>query len=137
MLIEDDAGRTEVFRQWLEVSEFVLVVARSGGQALGMLAKGSTDAIAGLLLDHDLSDSPITEMDHRLSTSDLIPLIKRRLRRTVPILIHSHNANKPVVMERSLKADGFSVTRIRFNALKRSRFEEWLQDVRDCYKDFD
>ena len=47
----------------------LVVEVRSGGQALGMLAKGSTDAVAGILLDHDLSDSPLTDMDSGLSTS--------------------------------------------------------------------
>lgn len=133
LLIEDDVGRIEVFNRWLEGTEFVLVVARSGGQALGMLSKGSTEAVAGILLDHDLSDSPITDVDHGISTSDVMPLIQRRVRRSVPVLIHSHNANKPVWMQRALESAGFSVKRVRFALLasEPSRFFEWLEDVRD------
>lgn len=136
VLVEDDPGRIEVFTTWIDATEFVLVVARSGGQALGMFGKGSTQAIAGLMLDHDLSDSPITEMDHMLSTSDVLPAIRRHVRRTVPILIHSHNANKPVAMQRTLSAAGFSVTRVRFATLVQdgSLFERWLQDVRDSWE---
>jgi CheY-like chemotaxis protein len=134
LLIEDDAGRIAVFTKWLQDSDFVLVVVRSGGQALGMLAKGSTEAIAGILLDHDLSDSPYTQADLGLSTSDVLPAIKRQVRRTVPVLIHSHNANKPPLMQRSLESAGFSVTRIRFGALTEDRFREWLDDVRDVWE---
>ena len=131
LLIEDDSGRIDVFTRWLKDTEFVLATVRSGGQALGMLSKGSTEAIAGILLDHDLSDSPFTETDLSLSASNVLPLIKRKVRRSVPVLIHSHNANKPPAMQRSLEADGFSVTRIRFAILTEERFRLWLDEVRD------
>lgn len=134
VLIEDDWGRIETFKQWLAKTEFILVVTHSGGQALGMLRKGSTEAVAGMLLDHDLSDAPLTDVDHRLSTSDIIPLIQRSVRRTVPILIHSHNMNKPVTMQRALESSGFSVTRIRFGVLSEERFMEWLEEVRDNWE---
>jgi hypothetical protein len=136
VLLEDDAGRIDAFRSWTAASEFVLVVARSGGQALGMFSRGDTSAIAGLMLDHDLSDSPLTETDLLLSTSDVMPLILRRLRRTVPILIHSHSISKPMQMERSLVAAGFSVTRTRFAALAQDSalFARWLDDVRDGWE---
>ena len=131
LLIEDDSGRIEVFTRWLKDTEFVLVTVRSGGQALGMLSKGSTEAIAGILLDHDLSDSPFTEADLSLSASNVIPLIKRKVRCQVPVLIHSHNTGKPPAMQRALEAGGFSVTRIRFAAPTEGRFRAWLDDVRD------
>ena len=134
LLIEDDSGRIEVFTQWLKDTEFVLAIVRSGGQALGMLSKGSTEAIAGILLDHDLSDSPFTETDLRLSASNVIPLIKRKVRKEVPVLIHSHNTSKPPQMQRALEADGFSVTRIRFATLTEARFRLWLEDVRDSWE---
>ena len=86
-----------------------------------MLAKGSTQAIAGVLLDHDLSDSPLTPHDLVLSTSNLMPVLVRRLPRTAPVLIHSHNASKPVVMQRMLQTAGFSVTRMRFATLRSPR----------------
>jgi len=134
ILIEDDPGRTDRIAHWLAGTEFVLVVARSGGQALGLLGKGSTAAIAGLMLDHDLSDSPLTEMDRQLSTSNVMPLVIQRVRRSVPVLIHSHNASKPASMQRMLEAAGFSVTRIRFAELTEERFREWLQETRDNWE---
>ncbi len=134
LLIEDDPGRIEVFTRWLADTEFVLVVARSGGQALGMLSKGA-EGVAGLLLDHDLSDSPLTTTDMTLSASNVLPSIQRRLPRQVPILIHSHNLNKPVTMQRALESAGFSVTRIRFATLVKdeSLFRRWIEDVRDSW----
>ena len=134
LLIEDDSGRADIFTRWLRDTEFVLVTVRSGGQALGMLSKGSTEAIAGILLDHDLSDSLFTETDLSLSASNVIPLIKRKVRRSVPVLIHSHNASKPPLMQRSLESDGFSVTRIRFAVLTEARFRLWLDEVRDNWE---
>lgn len=132
LLVEDDVGRVDLFAKWIHGTEFVLVTARSGGQAIGMLSKGF-DGVAGLMLDHDLSDSPLTTVDPHLSSSALIPLLQRRLPRHIPVLIHSHNLNKPVTMQRSLEASGHSVTRIRFSALEMEpqRFMDWIQDVRD------
>lgn len=46
-----------LFARWLHHTEFVLATVRSGGQALGMLAKGSTEAIADILFNYDLPDS--------------------------------------------------------------------------------
>jgi len=132
LLVEDDRGRIDIITRWLRSTEFVLVTARSGGQALGTLSRGA-EGIAGLMLDHDLSDSPLTSTDATLSASDLMPLIQRNVPRHVPVLIHSHNASKPVVMQRALVATGFSVTRIRFATLAgdASLFCKWLDDVRD------
>lgn len=134
LLIEDDPGRIEAFRQWLDGTEFVLMVARSGGQALGALGKGSIEAVAGILLDHDLSDSPVTEDDRRLSASDVLPKIieEFRRRRGVPVLIHSHNPSKPRQMQRALEGPSFSVTRIRFAFLEKepALFLRWLEEVR-------
>jgi len=135
LLIEDDEGRIKTFLRWLEGTEFVLVVARSGGQAMGMLRQG-TKGVAGVLLDHDLSDAPLTTTDSMLSASHLLPLIQRSVPRWVPILIHSHNVSKPVLMQRFLESAGFSVTRARFALLERepTRFVRWLDDVRDCWE---
>lgn len=132
LLVEDDARRVELFSRWLQDSEFVLVAAQSGGQALGMLSKGF-DGVAGLMLDHDLSDAPLTTVDRQMSSSDLLPLLQRLLPRHVPVLIHSHNLNKPVTMQRALERSGHKVSRIRFSALEQEtkRFDDWLQCVRD------
>lgn len=135
VLVEDDPGRIEFFSRWLQATEFVLVTARPGGQALGLLGKGA-EGVAGLMLDHDLSDSLLTSTDALLSASNLIPVIQRNVPRHVPVLIHSHNVSKPVTMERALVSAGFSVTRVRFATLLRdtSLFTNWLDDVRDDWE---
>lgn len=132
LLIEDDAGRIEIFERWISGTEFTLVAARSGGQAMGMLRHGG-HAVAGLLLDHDLSDSPMTAVDTTLSTSHLLPSIRQNIPRHVPVLIHSHSLSKPVTMRRTLEAAGFSVTLARFALLHREpgRFFAWLEAVRE------
>ena len=45
------------------------------------------------------------------------------------------NTNAPVTMEKTLKGVGYSVTRIRMAALTRELFNEWLEDVSDCWED--
>ncbi len=99
---------------------------------MGVLSKGC-EAIAGAMLDHDLSDSPLTSVDLAMSTSDLMPLLCRALPKTAPVLIHSHNASKPAHMQRALETAGLSVSRIRFAALLQDerRFHAWLEEVRD------
>ena len=135
LLIEDDEARILWFRRWTQDSGFVLVEARSAGQALGFLSKGSNEAVAGLLLDHDLSDSPFVDNDLRMSTSDLMPKIVRGMDRRSPVLIHSHNATKPPHMQRMLETAGFTVTRARFAVLDALRMAAWLEEVRDCWED--
>lgn len=135
LLIEDDPGRIARFTEWIAGTDFVLIAARSGGQALGVLQRGA-GGLAGLMLDHDLSDSLLTTTDALLSSTDLLPLIQRVVPRFVPVLIHSHNVNKPVIMQRSLERAGFSVTRTRFALLANepARYARWLDDVRDAWE---
>ena len=135
LLIEDDWGRVSIFQRWLEGTEFVLLHVQSGGKALGVLSRGC-EAIAGTMLDHDLSDSPLTETDLSLSTSNVMPLLCRHLPKTAPVLIHSHNATKPPRMQRALETAGLSVTRIRFATLAQDEklFQQWLEEVRDNWE---
>lgn len=135
LLVEDDPDRIATFRAWVVSTEFVLIEASSGGRALGLLRKGMTGGIAGVCLDHDLEKQPVSENDLRLSGTGLITAITQSVPRSVPVLIHSMNAQKPPAMERSLNSAGFSVTRIRMAALTRESFYEWLQDVRDNWED--
>ena len=135
LLIEDDAGRIQRVGDWLLGTEFVLVAARSGGQAMGVLRRGA-EGVAGLMLDHDLSNSALTVGDGQLSGTDLLPLIQRVLPRCVPVMIHSHSISKPPVMQRVLEQAGFSITRTRFHVLEEEplRFAAWLDDVRDAWE---
>lgn len=137
LLIEDDPERIATFRAWLTGTEFVLIEASSGGRAKGILKRGSTGGIAGVMLDHDLNQQPMTATDLLLSASNLIDSLVSSVPRSVPILIHSMNASKPPIMQKRLASEGFSVTRTRMNALTRENFYEWLQDVRDNWEDLE
>lgn len=135
LLIEDSAHRIEAFSEWLAGTEFVLVVCRSGGQAKGMLSRGGSEAIAGLLLDHDLTDATITEVDLTLSTTDVLPLIVAKIRRGTPVLIHSHNPGQAARMHQRLEAARLSVTRKPFANLTQEFFCGWLSEVRESWED--
>lgn len=133
LLIEDSVHRIEAFTEWLAGSEFVLIVCRSGGQAMGMLSRGGAEAIAGLMLDHDLTDSTITVADLHLSTTNVLPLIVASIRRDTPVLIHSHNPGQATKMCRRLEAARMSVTRTPFAKLTQRTFYQWLEEVRDFW----
>lgn len=135
LLIEDDPERIATFQSWLSGTEFVLIEASSGGRAMGMLRKGLTTGIAGILFDHDLEKQPVTDSDLCLSGSRLISAITHTVHRSVPVLIHSMNAQKPQWMQRALESAHFSVTRIRYVALTREHFHTWLEEVRDSWED--
>lgn len=134
LLIEDNAERIALFREWLCGTGFVLIEASSGGRAKGILRKGSTEGIAGVLLDHDLDQQPVTAVDHLLSASHLMNAIALSLPRSVPILIHSMNSTQPPRMAHRLRHEGFRVSRIRMTAMTRAIFHQWLQTVRDNWE---
>jgi len=112
------------------------VHARSGGVALGLLRRGDTSAYAGVLLDHDLDTSKVTEADSQLSATNIVPLLQQRLKKTVPILIHSHNLTRARAMEQALSASGFSVTRRRFEELHTdsSVLQGWIGECLDNWE---
>lgn len=135
LLIEDNAERITRFREWLVGTQFVVIEASSGGRAKGLLRKGWTDGIAGIMLDHDLEQQPVIPSDLTLSASNLLNSIVPSIPRSIPILIHSMNVDKPPQMQKHLQSSGFSVPRIRMSDLTRESFHEWLQDVMDNWED--
>jgi hypothetical protein len=68
------------------------------------------------------------------SPTRAVDVYRPQIRRSVPVLIHSHNASKPVVMKRALESHGFTVTRIRFTSPTEESFGAWLNDVRDNWE---
>lgn len=134
LLIEDDTIRIEAFRSWLAAGvyadEFVLIVATSGGQALGVL-KMDISAVAGICLDHDLDSQQKTASDATMSGSNIVSIITSRIPKHVPILVHSMNAIKGREMYRRLAGQGFAATRIPMSNMTARGFEAWLEDVRD------
>jgi len=134
LLIEDNADRIAFFRQWLVGTPYVLIEATTGGQALGVINRGGGDGIAGICLDHDLSSSPKTPQDELTSGTNVVSAIIARMPKTVPILVHSMSV-KAEQMVRRLQVSGFSVTKTRMQDLDKIQFQEWLQEVNDCWED--
>ena len=134
LLIEDDAERIALFRQWVVKTPFVLVEATSGGQAMGVVSRGG-QGVAGIMLDHDLNTSPKTLQDQITSGSNVVTAIIKHMPKAVPILVHSMNASQGERMFRRLQGSGFSATRIRMAVLDERRFQHWLEDVSDCWED--
>ena len=130
LLIEDNADRIEIFREWVEGSPFALIEATSGGQALGTLQRGS-EGIAGICLDHDLNARPRTQSDEWVSGSDVVSKIIANVPKWIPILVHSMNVTHAPRMVKRLHGAGFSVTRISMVVLNHGSFLRWLQDVID------
>ncbi|MDP1740961.1 cyclic-phosphate processing receiver domain-containing protein [Polaromonas sp.] len=134
LLIEDNADRIALFRQWLSGTPYIPVEVTSGGQAMGMLKYGA-EGVAGICLDHDLNSQPRTLSDEWVSGSDVVNLICRKVPKTVPILVHSMNTVKAPDMVKRLSGAGFSVMRIRMVILNQANFSDWLADVSISWED--
>ena len=135
LLIEDDADRILLFRQWVATTPYILIEATTGGQAMGVVSRGGGDGIAGICLDHDLNTAPKTLQDQSTAGSNVVSAIISHIPKTVPILVHSMNVTKGDQMYRRLQGSGFSATRIRMSILDQRRFHHWLEDVTDCWED--
>jgi CheY-like chemotaxis protein len=133
LIVEDNVGRIEQFRAWLP-TDCIVVFASSAGRAIGVLQRDAA-VISGIMLDHDLNEQAVTDRDRYLSGTNVTELIVRVVPRHVPILVHSMNETQGGRIARRLNAAGFSVTRARMADLTRERFDEWLQEVRDCTED--
>lgn len=135
LLIEDDADRIVLFRQWVAATPYILIEATTGGQAMGVVSRGGGDGIAGICLDHDLNTAPKTLQDQLTSGSNVVSAIIKHIPKSVPILVHSMNVTKGDQMYRRLQGSGFSATRIRMSILDQRRFLHWVEDVTDCWED--
>ena len=130
LLIEDSEDRIVRFRDWLKGRPFVLIEATSGGQAMGMLQRGS-QGVAGICLDHDLNTRPRTPSDEWVSGSNVANAIVSNIPKWVPILVHSMNITHAPLLVKRLQGAGFSATRIRMAVLDKRQFLHWLNEVTD------
>ena len=134
LLIEDDQRRVDRFRSWLP-DEIQLVVARSAGQAMGLLRRVNKGDYAGIMLDHDLQEQAITADDTKLSGTDLIDVVIQNIDRETPVLIHSTNLTRAPMMAERLKRADYWVTQVSMLDLTAEVFCEWVGDVRSLYQD--
>ena len=128
LLVEDDPERERLLRSWLPPGVRV-VVARSAGQALGILERDRGDVYGAILLDHDLTERTVTERDRSLSGSDVVGAVVAHVDRTVPVLVHSMNPREAPGMVERLERAGFDVTRRPMAQLTREWLVHWIGEV--------
>ena len=129
LIIDDSDARIDTFKQWLP-GDVHPVFATSAGRALKMIDLDPGAVYAGILLDHDLGQQVVNDAEHGLTGLDVARRIALRIAPDVPILVHSMSHHGGSAMQQALDAAGFTVTRIRFEELTRSRLLDWLEDVR-------
>lgn len=134
LIVEDNAERIAKLRSWLP-QDVVTVVATSAGRAIGIMHRDRGRTYAGILLDHDLQESVVTDADKGLSGGDVLKSLIAHISRDVPILVHSMNPFQGPAMAERLERAGFYVTRIPMSELSLEKFQEWLEEVRLLWED--
>ena len=133
LLIEDDADRITRFRAWCP-SDIRLVVAASGGRALGLLERDPGRVYAGLLLDHDLPFQAVNDAERSVTGTQVVQGILRHIDPEIPILIHSMNHTAARRMSTTLMTAGFDVSVVPMAELTEDRFLVWIEAVREIQK---
>lgn len=132
LIIEDNPQRIALLTEWMP-TDIKPVFAKSAGRAIGLLKRDRGLVYAGVMLDRDLDEQPVIESERWLSTNDFLTVVIESICLDVPVLVHSMNMGKATSLVRELEAAGFWVTRIPMAELTRSRFEKWLEDVREIW----
>lgn len=130
LIVEDDVERIECFKQWMP-EDVRTTIAKSSGQAMGVLQRDRGDIYGGILLDHDLQEQARTDADRYLCGADVVDVLIRNISPDVPILVHSMNAARASLVVKKLEMAGFYVARIPFGALSRGKLLEWLRVARE------
>jgi hypothetical protein len=140
LIIEDNQERIATFKNWIP-EKIPVVVASSAGKAVGILKRDSNKikkngrVYAGILLDRDLQGQKVTQIDQYLSGNDIIDVIIIHIDRNVPILIHSTNIHQSIKMKQQLEGIGYPVTKIPMTDLTKEKFNEWLNEAFELWKD--
>ncbi len=135
LLIEDDLRRIQWFGNYLPI-DFRLIVARSGGTALGMIKRDKGHVYGGIMLDHDLQMRQVVADDGNISGSQLVDAIITCISPDVPILVHSMNPEKSPMMVRKLSDAGFWVTKETWFDITEDSYMEWLEGVQEEWNDY-
>lgn len=133
LIVEDDPERMTLFRLWLP-EDVLIVWAKSAGVALGIIRRDSGSIYGGIMLDHDLEKSVITDDDLMLSGTQVTDLMIQCISPDVPILVHSVNPSQGPRMVSQLKRAGFWVEFIPMHYLSREKLEEWLTEVLEIWE---
>jgi CheY-like chemotaxis protein len=116
LVVEDNDARFDQLRTWFP-GNIRVVRAKGGGDALGILARDSGDAYAGIMLDYDLHQS--LRGAREVKGADVARFIARKVQSDTPILVHSMNPAGRVEIVQILKAAGFSLTCVPMEELSR------------------
>jgi CheY-like chemotaxis protein len=134
LMVEDNEIRAQRLQSWLP-EDVRTVVASSVGRALGVLQRDRGDVYAGILLDHDLGQQAAVSSDRYMTGMDVVDAIIMNIAKHVPILVHSMNLTWAPVMVSRLTSAGFWVTRVQMDNLTEEWLHEWMEDVREIWKD--
>ncbi len=130
LVVEDDIERINCFEEWMP-KDIKVTIAKSAGQAMGVLRLDCGSIYGGILLDYDLQEQSRTEADQYLSGGNVVEVLIKSVSPHVPILVHSVNYSGASRMTTKLEAAGFYVTRIPYGVLTKKRFLEWLLESQD------
>ncbi len=134
LIVEDDRKREELFRSWMP-DDFRAIFAKTAGTALGMLERDRGYIYAGVCLDHDLQQRAVIASDHNLSGTTVVRAVTKYISPDIPVLIHSRNLKRARFMANKLFDAGFDVVRIPMDELGCEMFQEWLEEVKETWKD--
>ena len=130
LVVEDSEARMELFREWIPEG-FRATFVRSAGRAMKVLELDAGRVYAGILLDHDLDQAVADDSELVLTGRQVVDRLVRVVDRNVPVMIHSVNLLGARMMEQTLVAHGFDVTRVSFFQLDENRLVRWLEGVRE------
>ena len=130
LVVEDSEARMELFREWIPEG-FRATFVKSAGRAMKVLELDAGRVYAGILLDHDLDQAVADDSELVLTGRQVVDRLVRVVDRNVPVMIHSVTLLGARMMEQTLVAHGFDVTRVSFFQLDENRLVRWLEGVRE------
>jgi len=112
------------------------VLVESAGKAIGLIKRDRGNVYAGIMLDHDLQESTVTDADRNLTGKDVVDTIIQYIPNNVPILVHSVNVTEGPAMVKRLEKLNYWVTRIPMSELNFTKCSEWVDEVRELWEEF-
>ncbi len=125
LIVEDDDSRVERFNEWLP-PVFRLAHCRTGGAALGLLARSGPWDFAGVMMDFDLDKQVMT--DPYVDGEQVLDEVLLRLDRSTNLLVHSANTEAADRMTANARGSNPTV-RIDYSYMDAWHFRAWLGDV--------
>lgn len=134
LLVEDSDARSETIRSWFPAKVRV-VWARSGGDAVGILARDGAETYAGIMLDHDLHQQLRDQRGKQLNGADVARKIIECTSPDTLIFIHSMNPQRRGDILASLQEADFEVTQVPMSKLDPRTLQAWLERVAKVHEE--